>query len=85
MKSGVQGRDFKKRRLGRATRAARARVGFAEVARAVLQTRGAFGFFSGAAPSVGRSFIVSGSRFVAFAGAMELLQGEGRLPNEPYS
>ena len=38
--------------------------------------------FSGTAPSVGRSFIVSGSRFVAFAGGMELLQGEGSA-NEP--
>ena len=84
VKSGVQGQDLRNGGWD-ARRARRARVGFAEAARAVLRTRGAFGFFSGAAPSVGRSFIVSGSRFVAFAGAMELLQGEGRLPNEPYS
>ena len=78
VKSGVQGQDLRNggwdaRRGG--SRAAR--IGFAESARAVFQTRGVFGFFSGAAPSVGRSFIVSGSRFVAFAGGMELLQGEG--------
>lgn len=84
VKSGVQGQDLRNGGWD-ARRARRARVGFAEVARAVLRTRGAFGFFSGAAPSVGRSFIVSGSRFVAFAGAMELLQGEGRAPNEPRS
>ena len=84
VKSGVQGQDLRNGGWD-ARRARRARVGFAEAARAVLRTRGAFGFFSGAAPSVGRSFIVSGSRFVAFAGAMELLQGEGRAPNEPRS
>ena len=76
VKSGVQGQDLRNGGWD-ARRARRARVGFAEAARAVLRTRGAFGFFSGAAPSVGRSFIVSGSRFVAFAGGMELLQGEG--------
>ena len=76
VKSGVQGQDLANGGWD-PRRAKRARVGFAEAARAVLQTRGAFGFFSGAAPSVGRSFIVSGSRFVAFAGGMELLQGEG--------
>ena len=37
---------------------------------AVVRARGVFGFFSGAAPSISRSFIVSGSRFVAFAGGM---------------
>jgi solute carrier family 25 carnitine/acylcarnitine transporter 20/29 len=76
VKSGVQGQDLRNGGWD-ARRANRARVGFAESARAVFQTRGVFGFFSGAAPSVGRSFIVSGSRFVAFAGGMELLQGEG--------
>ena len=76
VKSGVQGQDLRNGGWD-ARRARRARVGFAESARAVFQTRGVFGFFSGAAPSVGRSFIVSGSRFVAFAGGMELLQGEG--------
>ena len=81
VKSGVQGQDLANGGWD-PRRAKRARVGFAEAARAVLQTRGAFGFFSGAAPSVGRSFIVSGSRFVAFAGGMELLQGEGSA-NEP--
>ena len=81
VKSGVQGQDLANGGWD-PRRAKRARVGFAEAARAVLHTRGAFGFFSGAAPSVGRSFIVSGSRFVAFAGGMELLQGEGSA-NEP--
>jgi solute carrier family 25 carnitine/acylcarnitine transporter 20/29 len=76
VKSGVQGQDLRNGGWD-ARRARRARVGFAESARAVFQTRGVFGFFSGAAPSVGRSFIVSGSRFVAFAGGMELLQAEG--------
>ena len=76
VKSGVQGQDLRNGGWD-ARRANCARVGFAESARAVFQTRGVFGFFSGAAPSVGRSFIVSGSRFVAFAGGMELLQGEG--------
>jgi solute carrier family 25 carnitine/acylcarnitine transporter 20/29 len=79
VKSGVQGQDLRNGGWDarRANFLKKARVGFAESARAVFQTRGVFGFFSGAAPSVGRSFIVSGSRFVAFAGGMELLQGEG--------
>ena len=73
VKSGVQGQDL--RRGGFANN--RGRIGFAESARAVVRARGVFGVFSGAAPSISRSFIVSGSRFVAFAGGMELLQGEG--------
>ena len=77
VKSGVQGQDLRNGGWDARRGWNRARVGFAESARAVFQTRGVFGFFSGAAPSVGRSFIVSGSRFVAFAGGMELLQGEG--------
>jgi solute carrier family 25 carnitine/acylcarnitine transporter 20/29 len=79
VKSGVQGQDLRNGGWDarRANFLKKARVGFAESARAVFQTRGVFGFFSGAAPSVGRSFIVSGSRFVAFAGGMELLQGDG--------
>jgi solute carrier family 25 carnitine/acylcarnitine transporter 20/29 len=74
VKSVVQGQDLRnggwdvEKRLGR--------VGFNDAASSVLQTRGAFGFFSGAAPSISRSFIVSGSRFVAFAGAMRALEGD---------
>ena len=72
VKSGVQGQDL--RRGGFANN--RGRIGFAESARAVVRARGVFGFFSGAAPSISRSFIVSGSRFVAFSGAMRVLEGE---------
>jgi hypothetical protein len=74
VKSVVQGQDLRnggwdvEKRLGR--------VGFHDAVSSVLHTRGAFGFFSGAAPSISRSFIVSGSRFVAFAGAMRALEGD---------
>ena len=74
VKSVVQGQDLTRggwdveKRLGR--------VGFKDAVSSVLHTRGAFGFFSGAAPSISRSFIVSGSRFVAFAGAMRALEGD---------
>lgn len=74
VKSGVQGQDL--RRGGWDAAENRGRVGFAEAARAVVRARGVFGFFSGAAPSISRSFIVSGSRFVAFSGAMRVLEGE---------
>ena len=74
VKSVVQGQDLTRGGWDGAKR--RARVGFVDAARAVLETRGAFGFFSGAAPSISRSFIVSGSRFVAFAGAMRALEGD---------
>ena len=47
-----------------------ARVGFVEAARAVGARGGIAGFFAGAAPSLARSFVVSGSRFTAFSGAM---------------
>ena len=46
------------------------KVGTMEAAREVLRRGGALGFFSGATPSIARSFIVSGSRFTAFSGAM---------------
>ena len=72
VKSGVQGQDL--RRGGFANN--RGRIGFAESARAVVRARGVFGFFSGAAPSISRSFIVSGSRFVAFAGGMRFLEDD---------
>jgi len=47
-----------------------ARVGFVEAARTVGARGGIAGFFAGAAPSLARSFVVSGSRFTAFTGAM---------------
>ncbi len=53
------------------------KVGIRESYKKVLKTRGVFGFFSGAAPSVVRSFLVSGSRFVAFAGAIKVME-DGR-------
>jgi len=74
VKSVVQGQDLT--RGGWDVEKRRGRVGFNDAVSSVLQTRGAFGFFSGAAPSISRSFIVSGSRFVAFAGAMRALEGD---------
>jgi len=74
VKSVVQGQDLT--RGGWDVEKRRGRVGFNDAVSSVLHTRGAFGFFSGAAPSISRSFIVSGSRFVAFAGAMRALEGD---------
>ena len=75
VKSGIQGQDLRNggwdelRKTGK--------VGIRESYKEVLKTRGVFGFFSGAAPSVVRSFLVSGSRFVAFAGAIKVME-DGR-------
>ena len=69
VKSGIQGQCLGDGRGGwDAGRGAR--VGFVEAARAVGARGGIAGFFAGAAPSLARSFVVSGSRFTAFTGAM---------------
>ncbi|ACO70544.1 mitochondrial carrier family [Micromonas commoda] len=69
VKSGIQGQCLGDGRGGwDAGRGAR--VGFVEAARAVGGRGGIAGFFAGAAPSLARSFVVSGSRFTAFTGAM---------------
>jgi hypothetical protein len=69
VKSGIQGQCLGDGRGGwDAGRGAR--VGFVEAARALGARGGIAGFFAGAAPSLARSFVVSGSRFTAFTGAM---------------
>ena len=69
VKSGIQGQCLGDGRGGwDAGRGAR--VGFVEAARTVGARGGIAGFFAGAAPSLARSFVVSGSRFTAFTGAM---------------
>ena len=72
IKSGIQGQDLRNGGWCRVKKTGK--IGFVESSKEVLKTRGVFGFYSGAAPSIVRSFIVSGSRFVAFAGAIKVIE-----------
>ena len=86
VKSGVQGQC-----LGNGGwDGRRGKVGTMEAVREVLRRGGALGFFSGATPSIARSFIVSGSRFTAFSGAMGFFramrgEGIGHVEDRPLS
>jgi len=45
-------------------------VGVAAAAADIYERGGVLGFYRGGTPSIVRSFLVSGSRFTAFGGAM---------------
>eukprot|EP00536_Pseudo-nitzschia_multiseries_P016035 jgi/Psemu1/312702/fgenesh1_kg.1004_\ len=49
--------------------------GASKVFKELLQTRGLTGFYAGSSASVARAFLVSGSRFSAYEGALWLLRG----------
>ena len=62
-----------------------ARRGALAVLRLLLQEKGVAGLYSGVGPSVARAFLVSGSRFSAYEGALWLLRGgrDARRSTEP--
>lgn len=70
VKSGVQGQCLG----GGGWNGSVGKVGFVEAFREVMGRGGIGAFFAGATPSLVRSFIVSGSRFTAFTGAMGAFQ-----------
>lgn len=51
--------------------------GAVETLRVLLQTKGLTGLYSGVAPSIARAFLVSGSRFSAYEGALWLCRWSG--------
>mmetsp|Transcript_60442 Transcript_60442/g.179046 ORF Transcript_60442/g.179046 Transcript_60442/m.179046 type:complete len:330 (-) Transcript_60442:493-1482(-) len=65
VRAGVQGRD-----LGDPIRRGAVRV-FADL----LATKGVGGLYAGVGPSIARAFLVSGSRFSAYEGALWLFRG----------
>jgi solute carrier family 25 carnitine/acylcarnitine transporter 20/29 len=66
VRAGVQGQDFA---------AGGIRRGAWRVLRDLLQQKGVRGLYAGVAPSLIRAFLVSGSRFSAYEGALWLLRG----------
>ena len=46
-----------------------------QVCRELIQTRGIRGLYAGSSASIARAFLVSGSRFSAYEGALSLLRG----------
>jgi solute carrier family 25 carnitine/acylcarnitine transporter 20/29 len=67
VRAGVQGQDF--------AAAGGIRRGAWRVFTDLLQQKGVRGLYSGVAPSLIRAFLVSGSRFSAYEGALWLLRG----------
>jgi len=65
IRAGVQGRDLTDT----------AKRGAIRVFKDLLRTRGVLGFYAGVAPSIARAFLVSGSRFSAYEGALYLARG----------
>eukprot|EP00547_Thalassionema_nitzschioides_P015659 CAMPEP_0194253480 /NCGR_PEP_ID=MMETSP0158-20130606/29990_1 /TAXON_ID=33649 /ORGANISM="Thalassionema nitzschioides, Strain L26-B" /LENGTH=299 /DNA_ID=CAMNT_0038991203 /DNA_START=214 /DNA_END=1116 /DNA_ORIENTATION=- len=66
IRAGVQGRDLKDKSREK---------GAIKILQQLLQTRGVGGLYSGVGPSIARAFLVSGSRFSAYEGALWLLRG----------
>lgn len=66
IRAGVQGQSFND---------SSPRKGAFEVAKGLMKTRGIRGLYSGVTPSIVRAFLVSGSRFSAYEGALWLLRG----------
>lgn len=66
VRAGVQGQDFA---------AGGIRRGAWRVFKDLLQQKGVRGLYAGVAPSLIRAFLVSGSRFSAYEGALWLLRG----------
>jgi solute carrier family 25 carnitine/acylcarnitine transporter 20/29 len=66
VRAGVQGQDFA---------AAGIRRGAWRVLMDLLRQKGVRGLYSGVTPSLARAFLVSGSRFSAYEGALWLLRG----------
>jgi hypothetical protein len=46
-----------------------------QVFQTLLQTKGIRGLYSGVTPSIARAFLVSGSRFSAYEGALWMIRG----------
>jgi len=65
IRAGVQGRDL----------AEPAKRGAIQVLSELLKTKGVLGLYAGVAPSIARAFLVSGSRFSAYEGALYLARG----------
>ena len=65
IRAGVQGRDLTDP----------VKRGAIRVFQDLLKTRGVLGFYAGVAPSIARAFLVSGSRFSAYEGALYLARG----------
>lgn len=65
IRAGVQGRDL----------AEPVKRGAIRVLSDLLKTKGVLGFYAGVAPSIARAFLVSGSRFSAYEGALYLARG----------
>jgi solute carrier family 25 carnitine/acylcarnitine transporter 20/29 len=65
VRAGVQGQSLDSEK----------RVGAVEVFQTLMQTKGIRGLYSGVAPSIARAFLVSGSRFSAYEGALWILRG----------
>ena len=51
--------------------------GALQILKQLLQTKGIMGFYAGVAPSIARAFLVSGSRFSAYEGALWLCRRSG--------
>lgn len=51
------------------------RKGSLDVMKELLETKGVRGLYSGVSPSIMRAFLVSGSRFSAYEGALWLMRG----------
>ena len=71
IRAGVQGRDLTDP----------VKRGAIRVFQDLLKTRGVLGFYAGVAPSIARAFLVSGSRFSAYEGALYLARGGRDIDN----
>jgi hypothetical protein len=66
VRAGVQGQNLSNRSK---------QTGAVQVFKYLLETKGVRGLYSGVTPSIIRAFLVSGSRFSAYEGALWLLRG----------
>lgn len=72
VRAGVQGQQVTLQSTGQASK-----QGAWGVLRGLLETKGLTGLYAGVAPSIARAFLVSGSRFSAYEGALWLCRWSG--------
>ncbi|KAI2502595.1 mitochondrial carrier protein [Fragilaria crotonensis] len=75
IRAGVQGRDLSSRSAVTQTQQQRRRQGAIQVFLELIQSKGFLGLYRGVGPSIARAFLVSGTRFSAYEGALWLLRG----------
>jgi solute carrier family 25 (mitochondrial carnitine/acylcarnitine transporter), member 20/29 len=75
VRAGVQGQDFSSQSSSSSSTSTRILLSATQVFWNLLETKGVRGLYAGVTPSLARAFLVSGSRFSAYEGALWLLRG----------